>query len=257
MKPRGIGALLPAVVLMSWGVMHVGLVAEPECLTPVTPAAGSRVPYQGRGDRCEGRFGEPVSGAVNFQLIGFHAGTPSDITDSALPVQVLGYRANANAMLRAVSTRPRLHYAMDTTALSPNGTYSWKTDAMSNAETALKPSEFALMACTNRCANDRTTEVWPVHLGQARGGEVSLALVLRASVPLKEVYLTMIKDGKTLRDRTALGKGYYPPNRRIVWPLNEMTDVQLTGTVNITVVAVSETDASDTVVARLNIPNLK
>lgn len=222
------------------------------CLARVEPVGDDTIAYRQREGRCEGLYREPTAGSINLRLIGYHAGySKQPIPKGSLRIHVLGEDRPQTTTLRAVGARPRLYYAMDTKNLAPDGRFVWPTDVITHPSIALQPLELAILACSNDCANSEETQYWPVHVGDiVAGQELPLYVVLQASVPIKEVFLTVSEGGGRLRDEESVGDGYYPLERPIFIALGELPAAK----VRLDVVVVSESGTSDHLAATLVAP---
>ncbi len=192
--------------------------------------------------------------SIQLQLIGYHAqvfgsGTPSE----SLPVRILSFSHKSDLTLRAVSTRPRLHYSMDTAQIGDDGSFDWPIDVITHPEIDLRLQELAIVACTLGCSEARATEYWPVNLtAEANNGNdpPALSIVLRASVELRELFISAFQGTKTLLDQEPWGTGYFPPDRAIPIPVSFLSS----GKATLDIVAVSHTGRSDHLAVSLIVP---
>jgi hypothetical protein len=223
------------------------LVATPlfaQCALKVEPVHNFNVAYRERQDRCEGEYVEPVGASIDLRLVGFHAGgLPPDLQSyDLLPLQILHYDPNTNILLRAKSTRSRQRYQMDTRHIQPAGIFDWPTDILRDHSVQLTGPELALLACSDSCSSERPRTYWPVRAGNADpSSAIRYEVIVLSSIELDEVYVTIRRDGKVLRDRTPLKREYYPPDRPIRIPLTNLS----AGTVDIDIVASSRANTMD------------
>lgn len=234
---------LIALLILFPGLEAASEPTVPGCISNVEPIGDASVAYRKRGSRCEGRYGEPVSHSIRLRLVGYHFNPlPADAPQRPLQLHVPGVENPNATTLRAISTKPRVHYLMDTEGLSSRGDFAWPTDLIRHPSVNLMPRDFAVIACSNSCQSSKDTVFWPVALDQDPTMSASqLVLVLQANVELEEIYLTALDaQGKTIRNALPFGKGYYPAGRPVYWPLKDYP----AGPVKLVVVAESKGKAS-------------
>jgi hypothetical protein len=178
------------------------------CAIKEAGGVGSRLlDYGPRGNRCEGLFTRQVATPVHMQIIGFLRGRAPRAElrpDGALQVRVL--RRTADTTLRAIGTRPRLNYGMDTAALAADGRFTWDARIVASPQVALSPTELALVACSNGCADSARTVYMPVEFEAPpsdRSGRY--AVILRSLRNLHSLEYEVLRDGRSFLRRSIDG----------------------------------------------------
>ncbi|EJL34202.1 hypothetical protein [Novosphingobium sp. AP12] len=182
---------------------------------PIDP----KLRYQLRGSRCEGLYAVAVSSGAAPRIIGFHRRSfpPtafSSIKRAALSVDARGLSQNIS--LRAVSTRPKIYYAMDTELREGEKPYTWETTVLSAPSLSMRANELSVIACDNGCSNGPATRYFPVTIQVPASKSVDLGyvIVFQADITLEAVHVTLKNEsGSTAYDRKLPGR--FPGS----WPI--------------------------------------
>ena len=123
-----IAALGIAGTLATWSL------AEQECIEPcectVVPAQGEWR-YSRRGDRCEGRYNQPISSRKQRQLLRLASFTQGNIVSSAGKVLPLTWSKRNEALrLAAAPIVPNLFYRMDTAIAANSQSFNWNLEVV-------------------------------------------------------------------------------------------------------------------------------
>jgi hypothetical protein len=165
-----------------------------------------------------------------LQIVGFHAGrfpaTPLDTNTPMVSVRMRP-RAGDQVLLQATALRPLIFYAMDTTQLASDGTFSWDTTVLALPAIALRANELGILVCTALC--DPTMD--PVYLAVAMaapaGGSPSdYFVVMQAQRELDSVdYEVNAGDHRVRVGKVA---GPFPSRRPIFVPLGPLDEGEYT-----------------------------
>jgi hypothetical protein len=166
------------------------------CMLSARAVEVSEIGYRLRGDRCEGLFVVEVSGESQMRLIGFHLGEPTFDLKSPLPVPIRVRSKASGASLRMSSLEPHVRYQMDTDDLVAGKPYQWTTEIVRDSRVALSASAIAAIACTNGCRADDDTRYFPVTIGPEAGPAAAVTLVVRPTVSLNQLKLTVTRNHK-------------------------------------------------------------
>ncbi|MDP8990226.1 MAG: hypothetical protein M3N41_09145 [Acidobacteriota bacterium] len=186
--------------------------------------------YKLRGDRCEGIYIQPVSGASSLLVASFTSFF-EDFSPAKVDKLSLAWSSPAEAPvhLRAFGLREKLYYQMDTVADSKRTSYIWPGDVLNSLRIAKQ--DIGVVGYTDySIGGEERTLLLPLGVdakGQKPGNRYQLILVPGSE--LKEVFLSMAKvgaDGQahdfSISDRP-LRRGYYPAERGYssMFPLQE------------------------------------
>ena len=204
-----------------------------------TPGAGADVPrvecdslpvrvsdplrYRQRGDRCEGVYGQDVSGSSELQLVGVveHVEPFDDTTSAPLRIEWTPPEGAA-VTLRATSLRPGLYYRMQTARPIARARYDWPSDV--RRPLRIRSADVGLVGSTTMTLGGAPREVFvPLRVSQRRpaASTASYRLTVMPAVGLSEVYVTVAvtaADGspaRHLQRDQKLGYGFYPAARPI------------------------------------------
>lgn len=204
---------------------------SPICADSCAPGVRQRpdsedpVGYHLRGDRCEGRYEEPLA-AETLRAVGLTEGAVEEalasgaVLDLAWPATPHG---GATA-LTATALEPRTYYRMDTCLASGTQTYRWPSGMVSSL--GLEVGEVAVAAKTEWPVEGRDREVLlPVRVG--RGGPAPRAstytLWLLPGEELREIWVRIDSAADVAADRqqttTALQASFYPAGYRVKVPV--------------------------------------
>lgn len=219
------------VVGVAFGVHPFAAVdarAQTVCrLANIAPVRDPALAYQPRGNRCEGVYTVPVATSARLQLVGFHNGRfPSDVIDGTtrtLSVAITHRPAGERVLLQAMALRPLTFYAMDTTALSPDGSFTWDTGVLASPSLRLRANELGLLACTSLCDPMADPIYLPVGWQAPAGSEHgSYSIVLQAQRELAVLDYTL--DIGTARLKAGNVPGPFPSRRAITIALGSLPD---------------------------------
>jgi hypothetical protein len=189
-----------------------------KCLRNERGVADAELSYGPRGDRCEGVFVAPVSGAVGMVLVGFQLEPPAfDLDrDPDVPLRVAGEPFGRDLSLQVRSVVWRVYYQMDTSAMGPRGVYRWSTEVIRRPQLRLGPDQIAALACTERCRDSSTTEFYPVQVGAGTNeAPRNATIVLQSTAELSQIRLTVFHGGRQIVRDQAVGGSSFPPDRPI------------------------------------------
>jgi hypothetical protein len=220
--------LLPALVLCLAFLAGTAIGAQGFCDPSLPQPLDNPQGYRMRGDRCEGIYIQEV-GATVLHLASFTESFEDfdPASGTALTVEWDRPACDGDIHLRGEGLRRRLYYRMDTLRPTATSAYSWPLGILSAQQ--LGKGDIGLMAWTH-CgsgANERDVSI-PVRIRQKqnppRSG--SYQLILIPGVELAEVYMSLAQagaDGRPkafLKNREALGYGYYPAEWKIEIPIS-------------------------------------
>ena len=171
-----------------------------------------KVRYQPRGSRCEGLYAVPVTGGVGPRLIGFHRRSFPAIAFSTTKLTALSVELDRSARdvaLKAVSTRPKTYYAMDTDL--PNGalSYAWDTSILASPSIAMRANELSVVACDRKCVPGAGARYYPVTLDvpAAPAGDLGYVAIFQADAAVEQIHVTMQNvAGAIVYDRKVPGR---------------------------------------------------
>ena len=188
---------------------------------PVRPSDPLR--YRQRGDRCEGVYGQAVSGSSELQLVGVveHLERFDDTTSTPLRIEWTPPEGAA-VTLRASPLRTGLYYRMRTAQPIAGTRYDWPSDV--RRPLRIGSADIGLLGATTMTLGGTRHEVFvPLRVTQRRPAtsSASYRLTLWPTVALSEVYVTVARtapDGtpaRLLQRDEKLGYGFYPAARPI------------------------------------------
>ena len=210
---------------------HPADVVRAEC-DSLPVRASDPLRYRQRGDRCEGVYGQDVSGSTELQLVGVveHV-EPFDDT-SAAPLRIEWTPPEGAAVtLRASPLRAGLYYRMRTARPIAGTRYEWPSDV--RRPLRIRSADIGLLGSTTIPLGGTRHEVFvPLRVTQHRPAtsSTSYRLTLRPTVGLSEVYVTVATtaaDGRPARHLQRdekLGYGFYPAARPIDVPLPALAE---------------------------------
>jgi hypothetical protein len=179
--------------------------------------------YRQRGDRCEGVYGQDVSGSSELQLVALveHVERFDDSASAPLRVEWTP-PVGAAVTLRASPLRAGLYYRMRTARPITGARYDWPSDV--RRPLRIGSADIGLVGSTMMTLGGTRREVFvPLRVTQRRPatGSSSYRLTLMPTVGLSEVYVTVATTGadgapaRHLQRDEKLGYGFYPAARPI------------------------------------------
>jgi hypothetical protein len=198
-------------------------VARVECDSLVRTRASDPLRYRQRGDRCEGVYGENVSGSSVLRVASLVESFETVDDSSSLPWRIEWTPpSDAAVVLRASPMRAGLYYRMETTRPIATTHYAWPSDV--RRPLRIGRADIGLTGSTTMPLGSTRQEVLvPLRVSQRRppARSPSYRLTLLPSVGLTEVYVTVAStnaDGTPARyfqRDEKLGYGFYPAERAI------------------------------------------
>ena len=179
------------------------------CEKSPLPVADATLKYELRGNRCEGLFLQPVAASSHLRIIGYHLHSPIFTLGSSAPIRILVDDAAKNdvTVLRALSTRLRQYYRMDTRLQSTNS-FAWDRTLINNQEIALRPSELAMVACGSPC-DDATQHLFPVSLvADMPTPQAEPEIIFSSNVDLSKLLIKLVRlpNGKPVEEEILHGR---------------------------------------------------
>jgi hypothetical protein len=179
--------------------------------------------YRQRGDRCEGVYGQNVSGSSDLQLVALveHVERFDDTASAPLRIEWTAPQGEA-VTLRASPLRAGLYYRMETARPIAGARYDWPSDV--RRPLRLGSADIGLLGWTMTTLGGTRQELFvPLRVTQRRPSPSSSSyrLTLWPSVGLSEVFVTLATtraDGAPdhyVRRDEKLGYGFYPAARPI------------------------------------------
>jgi hypothetical protein len=194
--------------------------------------------YRNRGERCEGLYIRQVVGEP-LEIVGFTDGRDPTLVSKDSPLMIKwSHAGNEEVHLRAVSSRPRTYYRMDTVCPPGREEFNWPTDVLT--QTKLSPSEIAVCGWFEKAISrgQQLTIYVPLSITASSSAETALKvsdhyeIVLLPALELQQVFITLCPFendtvGRPLRDfdEKDLAYGYYPAEKpfRIEIPISLLT----------------------------------
>jgi hypothetical protein len=179
--------------------------------------------YRQRGDRCEGVYGQNVSGSSQLRVASLVESVETYDDTSSLPLRIEWTPPPDQAvMLRASAIRAGLYYRMETTRPIAGTHYEWPSDV--RRPLRIGRTDIGLTGSTTVTLGGSSREVLvPLRVSQRRPPvrSASYRLTLLPSVGLREVYVTVAFTGpggtpsRYVQRDEKLGYGFYPAERGI------------------------------------------
>ena len=179
--------------------------------------------YRQRGDRCEGVYGQDVSGSSELQVVAVMEHLEAFDDTTSAPVRIEWTPPAGSAVtLRATSIRPGLYYRMQTTRPVAAGRYDWPSDV--RRPLRIRSADVGLAGSTTMSLGGAPKEVLvPLRVSQRRPAPITSGyrLTVMPSVGLSEVYVTVATTAADaspavyLQRDEKLGYGFYPAARPI------------------------------------------
>ncbi len=223
MNARAGAALAAALALLP-----AGAGAQSPC-DPSLRALPGDVGYRERGDRCEGRYAQPVAGTPLYLVSVIEA---FDYDTAAAGPLLVRWTAPAAVPvhLRAQGIRRQLYYRMDADRPAGTDSYEWSTDVLTSQRIAGRDLGALASARTAVGGAERTVYL-PLRIGRGDQplpcGPVRLVLWPGARLDSLTVSLAPLTGGgargASLRESRELGLGYYPEQAPIEVRLPELT----------------------------------
>ena len=179
--------------------------------------------YRQRGDRCEGVYGQDVSGSSELQVVALveHVERFDDSASAPLRIEWTAPEGAA-VSLRASPLRAGLYYRMQTVRPIAAARYDWPSDV--RRPLRLGSADIGLLGTTTLTLGGTRQEVFvPLRVTQRRAAtrSPSYRLTLWSTVGLSEVYVTVATTAangapaRHLQRDEKLGYGFYPAARPI------------------------------------------
>ena len=179
--------------------------------------------YRQRGDRCEGLYGQDVSGSSELQLVSLveHVERIDDTASAPVRIEWTAPEGEPVA-LRASPLRAGLYYRMETARPITGTRYDWPSDVRKSLR--IGSADIGLLGWTMTTLGGIRRELFvPLRVTQRRpsSSSSSYRLTLWPTVGLSEVYVTVAATGangapgRHLQRDEKLGYGYYPAARPI------------------------------------------
>jgi len=199
------------------------VVVPVECDSLVRTRVSDPLRYRQRGDRCEGVYGENVSGSSVLRVASLVESVETFDDSSSLPLHIEWTPPAGEAvMVRASAIRAGLYYRMETTRPVAATHYAWPSDV--RRPLRIGRADIGLTGSTTMMVGRTRQEVFvPLRVSQRRppARSPSYRLTLLPSVGLSEVYVTVASTGpdgtpaRYLQRDEKLGYGFYPAERAI------------------------------------------
>ena len=213
MKSRGMSFAAFALALP----MICGETEASPCDPNLLALAANPYGYRLRGERCEGLYILPVSGAP--LIIASWTASLSNldlVATRALTIEWLAPPGTGAIHLRAQALRRRLYYRMDSVRPPGSNSFVWPTDILAAIGVARREVAITGQAMVTVEGADREL-LLPLRIvqdGKAAEND-GYRLILLPSVELAEIYLNLAGAGTVLRRDEPLGYGYYPAERPV------------------------------------------
>ena len=179
--------------------------------------------YRQRGDRCEGVYGQNVSGSSELQLVGLVEHVERFDDTAAAPVRIEWTPPEGESVtLRASPLRAGLYYRMETARPIAGTRYDWPSDVRKPLR--IGSADIGLLGWTMTALGGTRRELFvPLRVTQRRPSPSvsSYRITLWPSVGLSEVYVTVATTGadgapaRYVQRDEKLGYGFYPAARPI------------------------------------------
>lgn len=204
------------------------VVAQNQCDPALRPVETNPNGYQQRGDRCEGVYIDPKSGAgVSLVVASFTRSFKDFDSKSRKPLLISwALPGNPSIHLRAFSLREKLYYRMDSNRPAGETGYTWFTDVL--ASIGMQKSDVGVVGLATLSMGGQTRQVYvPLNIEQ-QGYPASVTgyeVLLIPTDELKRVVYTLARlssDGKlqNLRQNANLGSSFYPAFARLRIPIS-------------------------------------
>ena len=203
-----------------------------ECDSLVRTQASDPLRYRQRGDRCEGVYGENVSGSSQLRVVSLVESFETFDDTSSLPLRIdWTPPGGAAVLLRASAIRTGLYYRMETTRPIAETHYAWPSDV--RRPLRIGRADIGLTGSTTVTRGGSPQDVFiPLRVSQRRPPvrSSSYRLTVMPSVGLSEVYVTVASAGpdgrpaRYLQRDEKLGYGFYPAERPIEVRLPTLTE---------------------------------
>lgn len=195
--------------------------------------SGDTFGYRLRGERCEGRYIENVGSAslIIASLTSYFEEYDYDM-DKDLVINWTS-PVTEDIQLRAIGTRPRLFYRMDTVVKSGDNSFRWPTELLSGLE--IMRTDIGVLGWTQYVIGGAKKKIYlPLRIRQktVKTHSETYRFTLFPGRELTEVFISLAflnkggGIGTFLFDGMALGYGYYPAMRHIEF---EITDLKNPG----------------------------
>lgn len=203
--------------------------AAEECELNVAVRSSDTLAYKRRGDRCEGRYVERLSGAAiavvsftrTFQDYDLRAGDDLTVT-WAMP-------QDSATHLRGRSLEPKVYYQMDTIRPAGDTMFRWPVEILTGLN--LYRARLGVVGFYRGLVGSAEQGILvPLQIsrGTAGTGSAGYELLVRPGVQLHEVYVSLApldddgRAGNYLLDEETLGLGFYPAERTFSVALPEL-----------------------------------
>ena len=224
MKPRVAGLCLLGLGLLSdpAAPRRAAVNVQAACDSLVRTRATDPLHYRQRGDRCEGLYGQDVSGSSSLLVTSLVESFEAIDDTSSRPLLVEWTAPGKRAVtLRARSLKSGLFYRMDTQPIAASA-YRWPPDvlhalAITNADVGVTGTTDSIMGGVRR------EILVPLRIGhRSRPARAArYRMTVWPSVELSTVFLTVARAGANAQPVTYLQQdkdlayGYYPAERGI------------------------------------------
>lgn len=223
-------------------VLALGLIARP--IAPVVPRnalradcdplvrtrASDPLRYRQRGDRCEGVYGQNVSGSSTLRVASLVESLEAFDDSSSLPL-LLEWTAppGAPVALRASAIRAGLYYRMETARPIAASSFTWPADV--RRPLRIRSTDIGVTGAASMTIGGERREVLvPLRVSQRRPPtrSPSYRLTLWPTIGLSAVYLTVAATGgdgaptRYLQKEVKLASSLFPAERPIVVRLPEL-----------------------------------
>jgi hypothetical protein len=203
-----------------------------DCDSLVATQTSDPLRYRQRGDRCEGVYGQNVSGSSTLRVASLVESLEAFDDSSSLPLRVEWTAPEGEAvLLRASAIRAGLYYRMETVRPIAASSFSWPADV--RRPLRISSADVGVTGVTSMTVGGSRREVLvPLRISQRRPPtrSSSYRLTLWPTIGLSEVYLTVAATGASgapvryLKRDEKLGYGVYPAERPIVVRLPALSE---------------------------------
>ncbi|PYP79815.1 MAG: hypothetical protein DMD35_06780 [Gemmatimonadetes bacterium] len=225
-------------------VLALGWFAQPT--VPVAPRVALRVgcdslvlthatdplAYRQRGDRCEGVYGQKVSGSSTLRVASLVESLEAFDDSSSSPL-LIEWTAPTGApvAVRASAIRAGLYYRMETARPIAAHSFSWPADV--RRPLRIRSTDIGVIGVTSMTLGGRPRDVLvPLRISQRRPPTRSsrYRLTLWPTIGLSDVFLTVAATGadgaptRYLQRDVKLTSGLYPAERPIAVRLPELEE---------------------------------
>ena len=202
-----------------------------DCDSLVTTQATDPLRYRLRGERCEGVYGQNVSGSSTLRVASLVESLEAFADTSSPPLRIEWTPPNGEGVvLRASSMRAGLYYRMDTVHPIAGSSFAWPADV--RRPLRLSSADIGVTGTASMSIGGARKEVLvPLRISQrgAPARSSSYRLTLWPTVGLREVFVTVAATDSAgaptryLQRDEKLGYGVYPADRPIVIRLPALT----------------------------------